>query len=239
MTLAEIFILLTASAIIQASFQLSVSMVTVMSGHALGKKTSLTRLSRMVAAFTLGVMTMTALCVSLFALILTNVFPETPILLWSILSGLMVGIGLAVWFFYYRYRTSGTVLWIPRPLATYLTKRSRATSMAPEAFALGTTSVVGEIVFNGVTSLFAAVLLTHLAPPQQLVGLLLYVVVATLPLFLIVLHISGGGSLARIQRWRERNKRFLQFAAGSALIILGVYVYVETVLTPLASGAQV
>jgi uncharacterized membrane protein (DUF485 family) len=37
--------------------------------------------------------------------------------------------------------------------------------------------------------------------------------------------------VARIQKWREHNKRFLQFAAGSALIVLGVYFYVDIFTT--------
>lgn len=238
MSTFEIFALIIASAVIQASFQLSVSMVTVMSGHALGKKTALTRLSSLVSAFTLGVMTMVALSVSFSIVVLTNLFDKMPVAAWSIVSGLFVGVGIAVWLFYYRYRSGGTVLWIPRPIADYLAKRARATRSEPEAFSLGLTSVVGEIVFGGAPALLAALLLTQLYPTLQLVGLLVYTLVATLPLFLIAMSIAGGTSIARIQRWRERNKRFLQFAAGSALIIIGLYVYVEMVIVAMANGAS-
>ena len=213
-------------------------MVTVMSGHALGKKTALTRLSSLVSAFTLGVMTMVALSVSFSVVVLTNLFEKTPVAAWSVISGLLFGVGIAVWFFYYRYRSNGTVLWIPRPIAKYLAKRARATRSEPEAFSLGLTSVVGEIVFGGAPALLVALLLTQLHPTSQLVGLLVYTLVATLPLFLIVMSIAGGTSIARIQRWRERNKRFLQFAAGSALIIIGMYVYVEMVIVAMANGAS-
>lgn len=238
MTTAEIFILIIASAVIQASFQLSVSMVTVMSGHALGKKTAMVRLSSLVSAFTLGVMAMVALSTSFIIVVLSNMFADLPTALWSIVSGLFVGVGIAVWLFYYRYRSGGTVLWIPRPIAEYLAKRARATRSEPEAFSLGLTSVIGEIIFNAAPALLVALLLTMLQPTLQLVGLLTYTLVATLPLFLISMHIAGGGSLARIQRWRERNKRFLQFAAGSALIILGIYIYVQMVVAPVALGVQ-
>jgi hypothetical protein len=49
--------------------------------------------------------------------------------------------------------------------------------------------------------------------------------------------IGGGHTISGIQRWREQNKRFLQFVAGSALIVLGFYVYVEQVLTPTVMAA--
>jgi hypothetical protein len=51
--------------------------------------------------------------------------------------------------------------------------------------------------------------------------------------------IGSGHSLSRIQRWREANKHFLQFAAGAGLIVLGGYLYVNevvTVATALAGG---
>lgn len=238
MTTLEIFILIIASAVIQASFQLSVSMVTVMSGHALGKKTALLRLSSLVSAFTLGAMAMVALSASFIVVVITNLFAYIPTSLWSIVSGLFIGVGVAVWLFYYRHRTGGTVLWVPRPIANYLAKRARATSSEPEAFSLGLTSVIGEIVFTAAPTVLVALLLTQLQPTLQLVGLLAYTLIATLPLFIISMDVAGGGSLARIQRWRERNKRFLQFTAGSALIVLGVYLYVELVVTPIALGAQ-
>ena len=238
MTTLEIFILIIASAVIQASFQLSVSMVTVMSGHALGKKTALLRLSSLVSAFTLGAMAMVALSTSFLVIVITNLFSQIPMSLWSIVSGLFIGVGIAVWLFYYRYRSGGTVLWIPRPIANYLAKRARATSSEPEAFALGLTSVIGEIIFTAAPALLVALLLTLLEPTLQLVGLLTYTLIATLPLFLISMNVAGGVSIAHIQRWRERNKHFLQFTAGSALIVLGVYLYVQFVVTPIALGVQ-
>ena len=42
--------------------------------------------------------------------------------------------------------------------------------------------------------------------------------------------IGGGHKLSRIQKWREDNKRFMQFAAGSALLVLGFYMYVNEVV---------
>lgn len=236
MTSTEIFIILIASGMIHASFQLSVSMITVMSGHALGKKTALSRLSQLAAAFALGAMTMVALGVSFLALLITNLFADLPAITWSIVSGLMMSIGVAVWLFYYRYDKPGTVLWIPRPIADYLSKRARSTKITPEAFTLGIASVVAESVFNLVPSLLTALLLVYLDPPLQLAGLLTYTLFATLPVIIITMKIGAGGSIAKIQRWRERNKRFMQFAGGSALILLGIYVYVQRIIVPISIG---
>lgn len=115
-------------------------------------------------------------------------------------------------------------------MANYLSSRARSTKLAPEAFGLGLTSVLGELLFGLAPMLAAALLLSRLEPPYQLAGLLIYTLIATLPLFIIVMVVGGGRTLARVQRWRENNKRFLQFAAGSALIILGSYIYVDIIM---------
>jgi cytochrome c biogenesis protein CcdA len=53
-----------------------------------------------------------------------------------------------------------------------------------------------------------------------------YAVVATLPLIAITLYLSSGHSVARVQRWREQSKGFLQWTSGIALVLLTVYLTV-------------
>lgn len=231
--------IIALAALIHASFQLSVSMLTVMSGHALGRKTAHARLLRLSGSFVLGVMLMITLLLCFIALVLQNFLHDIPPLVWAGASGLSIGVGIAVWSFYYRHRRTGTVLWLPRPMASYLEKRARKTRLAAESFTLGLGSVLGEILFAIAPLLIASLVLVTLPAPLQLGGLILYTLIASLPLLIIYLLIGGGHTLGKIQRWRETNKRFLQFAAGSALLILGTYLYVDTVLTPtvLAGGA--
>ena len=232
MQIYEIGAIILLSAAIHASFGLSVSMLTLMSGHALGKRTASRRVLRLSSAFGLGTMTMIMLVVSLLALFIANLFPEgTPQIVWSAVCGLMAGLGVAVWAFYYRHRQKGTVLWLPRSLANYLSSRSRATKDPAEAFGLGLSSVVAELLFTLAPMLLTALLLVRLDTPLQISGLILYSLIASLPLLIITMLVGGGHSLSKIQRWREQNKRFMQFAAGSALIILGGMLYVDTVLS--------
>lgn len=223
--------IIALAALIHASFQLSVSMLTLMSGHALGKKTSHSRLMRLSGSFILGAALMVALLLSFTAVILQNTLETISPIIWAATAGLSIGVGVAVWLFYYRYRRAGTVLWLPRPLASYLEKRAHQTTYGAESFSLGLTSVIGELIFSCAPVLIASLILVGLPAPLQIGGLALYVFIATLPLFIIYLLIGGGHSLAKIQRWRETNKRFLQFIAGSALITLGVFLYVDTVFS--------
>lgn len=225
------------AALIHASFQLSISVMTIMSGHALGKETAQTRVTELVSSFSLGGTLMIVFLLSFIALIAQNIAPHgVPMAAWGIACGLAIGVGIAIWAFYYQHRKNGTVLWIPRPLAEFLAQRARHTSLPIEAFSLGLTSVLAEIIFAIAPLLLAAFVLSGLPAYAQLGGLILYTFVASLPLYVITILVGSGKSLARIQRWRELNKRFLQFSAGSALIILGVYVYVDIVATRLNLG---
>ena len=227
----EIGAIILLAAAVHASFGLSVSMLTLMSGHALGKRTASKRVLRQSGAFSLGVITMIMLVTSLLALLVANLFPAgIPLIAWSAVCGLMLGVGIAIWVFYYRPRQKGTVLWLPRSLARYLSSRSRATKDPAEAFGLGLASVAAELLFTIASMLLTALLLVSLEPPLQIIGLVVYALVASLPLIIITMLVGAGHSLGKIQRWREQNKRFLQFAAGSALIIIGGAIYVDVIL---------
>lgn len=206
-------------------------MLTLMSGHALGKKTGHARLLNLMSGFVLGSIIMIACGVAFIALMIQNITPHgTPLIVWSVICGLMIGVGLAVWILYYRHRAKGTILWMPRPLALHLTKRAESTKSPVEAFSLGLVGIFAELLFSFAPMLIAALFLARLEAPLQLVGLIAYTLIATLPLFVILVLVGGGHSLSKIQRWRERNKRFLQFTAGGALIILGFYLYADIIL---------
>lgn len=232
--------IIALAALIHASFQVSVSTLTLMSGHALGKKTAHGRLIRLVGSFIGGVGVITLLLLSTASFLFSQLFPYgTPMLIWAMVCGAIIGVAVAVWIYYYKQQR-GTSLWIPRSIANYLNDRSKATKRPAEAFGLGLTSVLSEILFLFAPLLVASLVLIRLSPALQLTGIALYVIISLLPLLVFSAIIGGGRTLARIQRWRESNKRFLQFSAGSALFALGIYVYVEQVIVSgiLALGVQ-
>ncbi len=228
-TTSSLAIVLLA-AVVHASFQLSVSVLTLLSGHALGKKTAHHRLLRLTGGFILGAGAMTVFLLSTISLVLGTLLPtSTPLVLWAICCGAIVGVGISVWLFYYR-SDHGTLLWIPRGFARFLDNRSKSTKQATETFGLGLTSIFAEILFVFAPIIVTSLVLIRLTPDLQLVGILLYSVVSLLPRLIVGALIGAGHKLSHIQRWRESNKRFLQFAAGSGLLILGAYVYVERVI---------
>ena len=205
-------------------------MLTLLSGHAIGSKTAHTKLLRLTNAFTLGVALMTMLLLSFFALVIQYAFQAPiPAIAWVASCGLLLGLGLAVWIFYYR-KEAGTSLWIPRNLARYLSDRTKATKQSGEAFSLGMTSVIGELIFIFTPIAVSALVLVELDTAMQLLGIFIYIFISLLPLLLVNGLIGSGHKLSQIQKWREANKRFLQFSAGAGLLILGFYLYIDKVV---------
>lgn len=237
MNILDAFIIVAVAALIHASFQLSVSMLTMLSSHTIGAKRSHGRLLGLTNAFTFGVMVMTLLVLSTVSLTVQLVMSErAQLLAWVATCGLMFGLGIAVWIFYYR-KEQGTTLWLPRSLARYLSDRTKATKQSAEAFGLGVSSVLAELLFIVAPLLVSALVLVQLAPVWQLIGIVLYTAISLLPLFIINGLIGSGHKISRIQRWREQNKPFLQFIAGGGLMALGFYIYVDQVLTPTVMAA--
>jgi len=236
MDIASSLAIVTLAALIHASFQLSVSVLTLLSGHAIGAKHSHARVLRLTFGYVVGVGVMTLLALSFISLIFLHLFgTEAPQFVWAIACGLLIGVGLAVWFFYYR-REKGTSLWIPRSFARHLSDRSKATKSGVEAFSLGLTSVISELLFIAAPMIISALVIIQLPGAWQLVGIGIYSIVSMLTLFSIWVLISSGHRLSTIQKWREDNKHFLQFAAGGALAVLGFFVYVCKILTDVAGA---
>lgn len=222
--------IVTLAALIHASFQLGVSVLTLLSGHSFSRKRSQFRVFRLTTSFVAGVAIMSLLLLSTLALFLGYITTDqNHLLLWSIISGLLIGVGIAVWTLYYR-PGKGTRLWIPRGFAKFLTDRSKATQRSAEAFSLGVSSVLGELPFLIAPLSVSAYALIHLPVIWQVIGIGLYVIISLSSLGVVWMMVGGGRKLSSIQAWREKNKLFLQFMAAAGLLVLGAYTYVNEAL---------
>lgn len=216
-------LLLVGIVFVHASYQLSVSVLTHMSSHSLSRRVGTERLLNLGLNYSLGAILTTALVLVTVVSLATGSTGTHRMLgveyLEVIVSGLAPIVGLVTLLFYFR-NERGTQLWLPRPIANYLLERSRKTRSATEAFFLGAATVVGELPFLIAPILLIAVVLGTLTPTSWFGWSLLYSLVVSLPLLFVTFFISSGHSIARIQRWREQNKQFLQITSGVALIIL-------------------
>jgi hypothetical protein len=224
------------AALIHASFQLSVSVLVILSSHTIGARHSQAKLLRLTTSFVIGAGVMTILLLSFVSLVVLSLLgAKISPLAWAIACGMLVGIAISIWMFYYR-REKGTTLWIPRGMAEYLTERTKSTKLSAEAFGLGLSSVFGELLFIIAPLTVAALALVQLPSIWQLTGIAIYAFISLLSLLIVWVLISSGHKLSSIQKWRESNKYFLQFTAGSGLIILSVFVYTSQVLGNIVGG---
>ena len=153
----------------------------------------------------------------------------------AVSSGMMFGLGIAIWAFYFR-RQPGTSLWLPRNFAEYLNKR---TKNSIESFALGIISVIAEIIFIIAPIIAASLAIITLPNPfLQIISVAIYVIVSALPLFVVIVLIGSGRSISNLQHWREDHKRFLQFASGGSLLILAAFLFVDRVIGVISYGGN-
>jgi hypothetical protein len=238
MSISSSLIIITLAALLHASFQLSISVLTLMSGHAIGAHNPRVKVLGLITSFVFGSGVMTLLLLAFVSFILSSLFnADTSPAFWAISCGLVVGVGIAVWLFYYRHER-GTMLWIPRGMARYLSDRSKITKSSSEAFGLGLSSVFGELLFIIAPIIISAIILVQLPSTWQLVGLIIYTIISLSSLLIIWVLIGSGHQLSRIQKWREKNKYFLQFAAGSGLVVLGFFVYANQMMNVVISGGS-
>ncbi len=229
-------LLIVGALFVHACYQLSVSVLTYLSSHSLSRQVSTRRLLWLGSHYTLGAIVTTALIllgiVSLASLSssLYNTPAVTTFLLLTVT--LVPFVGLTTVLFYFR-PGQGTQLWLPRPIAQYLLERSRKTRSGVEASMLGAATVVGELPFIIGPLLLIALLLVGQPSGLWLGAATVYALLASLPLMIVTLYLTSGHSVARVQRWREENKKFLQWTSGIALVLLTLYVTVLQIGTTL------
>lgn len=219
------------SALIHASFQLSVSVLTLLSGHSLGRKSSQARVLKLINGFLFGVLIATGLMLTAIVYYMSIAINQTDSseqLAATIICGVLISLGIATLVFYYQRSKTGTTLWLPRSMAEYLAKRTSATKHTAEAFSLGTTSVLAEALF--IIAPMATASLAIITLPDttwQVIGIALYTLLSMLSLVIVATLVGGGQSPAKLQKWREQNKKFLQFSAGTGLLVLALFLFAD------------
>ncbi len=218
-------------ALVHASFQVGVSVLTLLSSHSLSRRDSLRRLIGLNTAYIAGTVLATATMLVLTIYLLQHLPGTWLTTLWYGVMTTCIVVGLLVIATYYR-RGKGTMLWLPRAAAAFLTRRAKRTRDPIEAAMLGATTVVAELPFTAVIFVGIALLVLYSAESiMKNVTILVYSCAVTVPLMLMTILIAGGHRLSTIQRWRESNKDFLQYAAGLGLLVIALCISVF-LLTP-------
>lgn len=217
-------LVILAALFAHASFQLGVSMLTLLSSHAIGKGKRHDQVFRLDIGYTLGAITMTTGLLAIINIAMRTLLGSTTKLQWAVTAGLLGGAGIAVMLFYYR-RNKGTILWLPRGFIEFAASRTKKIRNSFEAFAMGATMVIAELPFIFALLVLVSLLFRTSQGMMDLWTILGYSIAACLPLLVMTGLISSGHKISSIQRWRETNKTFLQWTSGLVLVLLCVYIY--------------
>ncbi len=226
-SLTDIWLPLLVAALVQASLALGVSLLTLLSGQALASKSSKKAgLNRLSGFYVLGYFLVTVTAVINLSYVFLRFDWRFLDEIWAWLAIFTVLVGYIILLFYYRRVGKGTALWLPRSAAKYLFNQTRRVKNSFEAFLLGVASVLAELLFVVIPIIVAALTVSVMIDDMQFVGILVYSIVATMPLVILWWIQAAGGKLSVIQRWREKNKSFLQIISGLLMIILGLYLLI-------------
>ncbi|HET6622394.1 MAG TPA: hypothetical protein VFG56_00470, partial [Candidatus Saccharimonadales bacterium] len=172
-------------------FQLSVSVLTLISSHTIGASRSFNKLLSLIASYLFGVLA----SIFVLAVLATQLVDSSRFFLgesvWLGLGVVSIAVGGLIIIFYYR-QSKGTSLWVPRSMAKFLNNRTKRTKSAVETFSLGIITTVAELPFSFVTFLVLAYLAKNANTNTQLSLSLIYALAVSLPLIFVAATITSG-----------------------------------------------
>ena len=212
--------------LIMASLQLQPGVFALFYHYALGKY-SRKKASDITLFFILGAETASA-CLFLCSYFIANLFffyqfrPETSFFAW-ILVGILVALAILSFVCYFR-PGPGTRLFISRKCAKSLNTHAKKSQSRSDAFTLGALSSIHELPFTLplfiITSIEIIEMTVEFFPSHLLT--LLYIIIPTIPLFIIRWKFQLGYNLADIERSRTKDKIFIRFILGFSYLAISI-----------------
>lgn len=219
------FLILCGAVFVHACFQLSVSVLTLLSSHTIGRRLPNNRLLNLNFWYILGVvLAITLLQLGIIAALRLAIAHDSTTAT-VVTLGIAPLIAIMTVLFYYR-GGRGTRLWLPRPAAEYITTRAKRTRSSVEAFSLGVTTAITELPFAVAPLAIVAFAFQGMAADSWLQLSLGYALAVSTPLVFVAFYISSGHKVSSVQRWRESAKGFLQWTSAGMLILLTIYIEV-------------
>jgi len=199
--------------------------------HTTAGKFSKNKTSDLATFFILG----TETAIALILLSLYFIF-STPIFSLSlnhqifayIIAGILIALGLFFLFFYFK-KGSGTRLFISRRLANTYIRRAKSANSRSDAFLLGMSSILPELIFTLPLYLLSVLEIPQIATdsPTRAFLIILFAIITIAPI--IMLHgFARTHNSADFIKFRFKNKNFcrifipLLYFLIAILIILGV-----------------
>lgn len=210
------------AAIVHASLQCDLGALMLLYHASLGKHIK-KKTKGLVSCYILGSAFLICLMLSTAVfLIATLTNSSLSIRSLAVLSGVLLMLALLIWLFYYRTRQS-TELWLPKSVAKYINRRAKLTESNIEAFSLGMLTAFAEMPFSFVLLIVAGDAVVLLPFEWQFVSVLVYTLVAILPLLVLRFFIRRGSTVVDVQKWRVKNRNFFKMLSGMLFLTLAIF----------------
>ena len=220
--------------LIMAFLQLVPGVFSLLLHYTSGKYSKL-KASDLSVFFILGAETFSVLILLFFYVVLSN----SPTLYWIIgspifrwvMAGIIVALGVLILVLYFR-RRSKTELFISRRLASCLKTKAMNIKTRSDAFALGFTAAIPELIFTLPLYLLVVIEIMQIGSTtiNRSVMIILFAIISILPLLILHGASATGRTLADTLRFRTRNQLFFRIGLGifyfliAILIISGAFI---------------
>lgn len=216
------FAIIFLAGLANAFFQLDLGGLLLLYHSSLKKHVS-KKTKTLVSNYILGISLMIVLCLGSVSFVILSFFDgELKVGAMSVIVGILLSLAMIFFTVYYRIGRT-TELWLPRAITKYVNDRAEKTSSRVEAFSLGMLTSLAELPFSIILFFIASDSLLKLQSSYQILGILLYIFMATLPLLICRFFIRRGRTIVEIQRWRVKNKTFLKFTCGMGFVALAIF----------------
>ena len=218
--------------LIQAFLQTSPSVFAIFYHHALGK-TSMKKADDRSLSFILGVEIAIAIVFLITYSIITFLMPENNFtdttFLW-IMSGIFALEAIFMFFFYFKNHKKSkktTQLFIPRRIAKGLIFHAEHAKNRTDTIILGLVTTLIELIFTLPLIIISSIAIFRISPRFGFIFIIAYVIIATLPLFIVRIAFRASHSLAKIQRFRVKKKFLFRLILTFSYLALAIIMLIK------------
>ena len=200
--------------LVMASLQLVPGVFALFCHYSLGKY-SKKQASTLSLFFILGaeiiaaIFFITAIYIS-YVLFINDLDPHNNIITW-IFVGILIALSIASFFFYYRHpKSKDTELFVSRRIAKSLDYRAAKARTPSDAFVLGALCNIPELIFTLPLYIITAteIIYSHSEYFADDFLTVIYILIPTIPLFILYHSFHSRHTLADIMRSQVRDKTF-------------------------------
>lgn len=221
--------------LIQGFLQLSPGVFSVFYHYALGKTTA-KKADDQALSFILGTEIATATFFLITYFLITFFATENNFLnstfLW-VMAGIFFTLGIFTFSCYFKLgkkNKNTTKLFLSRHMAESFVYHATHTKNRTDTIILGFLSTTAELIFTLPLFIISSVEILNLSPRYNFIFIILYIIVATIPLFATRMLFRTGHNLAEIEKLRIKRKLLFRFVISVSYILVAILTFISGVI---------